>query len=213
MRGHHPFRQEATLIEARAPYGSGEFDELLATLRLEADTRDDVLMPRGGFRVEAEATVAPALLDVRSTYGTLEGTVAAYRGAGDGVPGRPVLAVRAGGRIVQGTPPYHAAAFVGGPSTVRGFRQERFAGDASLFAGAELRAFLTEFVFLLPGDLGLLALADAGRVFLDGDDSSTWHGAWGGGVWVSFLDAFAATVSFARSREDTMVYFVLGMPF
>jgi hypothetical protein len=213
LRGHHPHRQAGTLVEETAPYGSGEFEEIVTGLHVRLDTRDDAVAPRRGVLVHAGAEVAPEALDVESSYGAFVGRVQAHWWAGDDVLLRPALALRAGGRALWGAYPYHAAAYVGGPETLRGFRQERFAGRRSLFAGAEVRAFLTEFVFVLPGDLGMLLLADAGRVFHDADTSSAWHRSWGGGAWVSFLDAYAASVSLARGRDDTLVYVTLGFPF
>ena len=110
--------------------------------------------------------------------------------------------------------PYFDAAFVGGGSTLRGWRQERFAGDGSVYGSAELRFFLTKFFLLLPGDLGAFGLADAGRVYLSGESSDTWHTGFGGGLWVSFLGrGNTLSVSMAHGREGNAVYFRSGMPF
>ena len=126
----------------------------------------------------------------------------------------PVLALRVGGQKAWGNYPYFDAAVVGGGSTLRGWRQERFAGDASLYGNAELRFFLTRFFLLLPGDLGAFGLADAGRVYLSGESSDTWHTAFGGGLWVSFLGrANTLSVSMAHGREGNGFYFRSGMPF
>jgi hypothetical protein len=213
LRGHHPHRQGGTLIEALQPYGTGEFEEFVFALRVRADTRDRPAAPREGFLLDVGAELGPRLLDVASTYGAGGLRAEAHWRAGRDVRFRPGLSLRAGGRWVWGQAPYHAAATVGGPPTVRGLRTERLTGDASLFAGAEFRVSLAELVLLLPGEAGLLALADAGRVFLDGRSPGGWHQAWGGGVWLDLLDTFALTLSAARGPEDTLVYLTLGLPF
>lgn len=100
--------------------------------------------------------------------------------------------MRAGGGRVWGRYLFHEAAFLGGFSTVRGLPAQRYAGDAALYGNAELR--------LRPaGFLGVFALVDTGRVFLEGESSRRWHTGLGGGAWVAFLDkTFALTV--ARSE-------------
>src|SRR5690606_12280465 len=109
-----------------------------------------------------------------------------------------VLALRAGGKAVWGPEfPIQEAAFVGGLGTVRGYPRQRFLGDAALFGGAEARSVLSRFNFVFRGDLGALALVDGGRVFVDGEDSDTWHTAFGGGLWIGTL---------GRSRTASLVY-------
>src|SRR6185312_601878 len=126
----------------------------------------------------------------------------------------PVLAFRVGGQKAWGNYPFFDAAVIGGGSTLRGWRQERFAGDAALNGSAELRFFLTKFFLLLPGDLGAFGLADAGRVYLSGERSDAWHTAVGGGLWVSFLGrGNTMSVAMAHSREGNGVYFRSGMAF
>ena len=125
-----------------------------------------------------------------------------------------VLALRAGGKQTFGTYPFHEAAFLGGASTLRGWTEQRFAGDAAVYGNAELRAYLSEIFFVLPGELGIFALADAGRVFLDGESSDAWHSALGGGLWVAFLDrANTISVAYGRGRERGGVYVNLGFMF
>ena len=110
----------------------------------------------------------------------------------------------------MGTVPYHEASFLGGPATLRGYRNQRFTGESSLFLGSELRLFLGDVVFLLPVDLGVLALGDVGRVFVDGEASDTWHGAVGLGAWLTFLDVYSATLALARG-EVTGIYLTVTM--
>ena len=121
--------------------------------------------------------------------------------------------MRAGGRRVFGEFPFQEAAFVGGSGTLRGFPRQRFAGDVSAFAGAELRTFLTRFNFITRGDLGVIALADAGRVFLDGESSNRWHTGFGGGLWVGILDRTRTFSAVVARGQVTGVYLTMGMPF
>jgi hypothetical protein len=195
-----------------APYGAGTFGEAGARLRFAIDTRDTAENPRAGVLVSSQATAYPALGSVRSAFADLRTSAATYVSA----PLRmaPTLALRIGGDKVWGDYPFFDAAFVGGASTLRGWREQRFAGDASVYGNAELRFFLTKFFFLLPGDLGAFGLADVGRVYRDGERSNLWHSALGGGLWTSFLGRTnTLSASYARGREGSGFYFRSGLLF
>jgi hemolysin activation/secretion protein len=115
---------------------------------------------------------------------------------------------------VLGVYPFHEAAFVGGPETVRGFSIQRFAGDASAWGNAELRLFLGRYFLVLPGEYGVFALADTGRVWLDGERSRAWHTGVGGGLWFAYLQrSNTVTLAVARSAERTGYYVRAGFLF
>ena len=127
----------------------------------------------------------------------------------------PTLAARLGGRRVWGPFPYDDAAFLGGARTLRGYDHQRFAGDAMLYGGLELRVaiarVLREFV---PTRIGLIALGDAGRVWAAGTDSERVHAAAGGGVWLEFFEQRnTLSLVYARGREGGHWYFQLGLPY
>jgi hemolysin activation/secretion protein len=152
------------------------------------------------------------VLDVREPFGSLRGEAATWLTAG--LPLRPTLALRAAIRHVLGTYPFHEATFVGGPDTVRGFSAQRFAGDGGAWGNAELRLLLGRYFLVLPGEYGVFALADAGRVWLDGESSRRWHAGYGGGLWFAYVDrANTVTVAVARSDEQTGLYVRAGFPF
>jgi hypothetical protein len=87
-----------------------------------------------------------------------------------------------------------------------------FAGDAALHGSAELRAPLGRIALLTRGQLGALALADAGRVYLDGASPGGWHTAVGGGLWFTTADLLTVNLTYARG-EAGKLYLALGLPF
>lgn len=128
----------------------------------------------------------------------------------------PTLALRVGGKKLWGTFPYHEAAFIGGPDTVRGLRRQRYAGDASAFGNAELRLRLFDFKMLVPIDVTVFGLADGGRVFVDGEDSNRWHHGVGGGLGLTFLrPEYTFSIAAARGSDDNKMrlYFQGGYGF
>ncbi len=206
------FEQDRFISLAR-PYGSGDFGSASVGADLQFDTRDRANAATRGVLLTAGASYFPEVFDVVRNFGEAHGEAATYFTA-KSLPLEPTLAFRAGAKKVWGTFPFQESAFIGGVETVRLGRQNRYAGDAAVYGGAELRLFLTRFFLLIPGDFGVFGLGDVGRVFLDGESSDRWHGAAGGGIWISFLSR-ANTLSMAVSRgeERTGLYVKAGFGF
>jgi hypothetical protein len=204
---------EDRFIAVAQPYGAGNFGRFGLLGRLEYEGRDrPVAATRGAF-VRIQGGYYPSMLEVEEPFGEVHAVASTYLTA-PSMPLEPTLSFRVGGKRVWGRYPYQEAAYIGDISTVRLGRDNRYGGDASLYAGSELRLFLTEFYFLAPGDLGVFGLADVGRVYLEGEESDVWHGAAGGGIWVSLIDrANTMSVAVARSEERTGVYLTVGFGF
>jgi hypothetical protein len=170
-------------------------------------------VPRHGFRLRAHVATHPL---VRG-----EGIGPFHEGGGSAVgyvplpgPLEPTLALRAVATAVSEEAPLQHGAFLGGSSSLRGFHSQRFAGDAALSGGAELRATLVRANLLLArGELGALAFLDAGRVFVRGERSSRIHSGRGAGVWFATLDRSVAAHLAVGFGEGAVVHAGLGLPF
>jgi hemolysin activation/secretion protein len=148
-------------------------------------------------------------LDVENSFGEVHGEAAVYLSPGSK---NPTLALRVGGKHLWGAFPYSDAAYLGGSENVRGLREQRFAGDGSVYGSAELRVFLTRFLFLFPIDLGVFGFSDFGRVFMDGQPAGEWHNSGGGGIWLAPVTR-SATVQFSVAENDGRKAFYVGMGF
>ena len=201
-----------SLIMHEAPYGSGDFGQVGGQAYASLDTRDNPGAPRRGLRLLAAGSVFPGLWSVNRTFGEVHGEAATYLGMP--VPLAPVLALRVGGQKVWGDHPWFESAFLGGADNLRGFDQQRFAGDASAWGNAELRLRLGGIKLIIPGSIGIHGLADVGRVWASGETSDRWHHAVGGGIWFS-LDGPVTTLSLsiAHSDERTGFYARAGFAF
>jgi len=206
--------EEGTFIEAEPTHGFEDYSSAGALGRLSLDWRDNPGSPRTGGLIELEGRYTPTILDVEDAFGS----VAAE--ASINVPlGLPTLSLRAGGEKVWGTFPYFDGAALGGATTLRGFTADRFRGDASVLASAAIRAPIAEFPLVLPAVLGVQAMIDGGRVFLEddsslpatGDDNDQWHSGAGGGIWISFSEGTRVlAISAMNSDEGTRLYFSFG---
>ena len=205
-----------TLLNELDPLGVGDFGYINIFTGLDFDTRDRSSFNNPGFHIRVQANVSPEVADVDSTFGSVEGEAAGYVSVGS----RSLLALRVGGENVSGTFPFQESAFIGGDTNVRGFQDNRFAGDASVFANLELRYQLGRATaYVSEADYGLVVFTDAGRVFSDDiegivDDSNEIHTSGGAGISVTALDrTFALSVVVAVSDEETTGVFSGGFSF
>lgn len=79
------------------------------------------------------------------------------------------------------------------------------------YASSELRVPVARVTLLARDDLGVILLADAGRVWRDGQSSGGWHTARGGGLSFATLGK-AVSVVYARG-EAGKVYGYFGFLF
>src|SRR5262249_28109250 len=147
------------------PYGYGDFGEVGATALLQLDTRGEAEptpggkafrsfgYPRSGALVQVRGQVFPGAWDVKDAFGAVKGSAAAY--LSPRAQRAPTLALRVGGEKVFGNYPYFEAAYLGGglggyglfegDDPVRGLSHHRYAGDASVYGGADLRIYISRF--------------------------------------------------------------------
>lgn len=201
-----------SLLAEEQPYGTGTFVQVGASVGVSIDTRDDDVAPAHGLRASADFSYTPALFSVdRGSFAAVDAALAAFVST----PGeRHTMAVRTSGRKLFGEFPIQDAAFLGGPESLRGFRINRFAGEASALGSVELRSRVGGVQLLFPDEVGLLAFADAGRVVLDGRSPGGWHTAFGGGLWIAPVSRrHTISLSGARSREHSAVFLTAGFAF
>ncbi len=220
-----PSKGSTSFVEQQKPYGSGQFGEAGVRGGFELDSRglsrslaeQRVAWETGtetpkvsGVRVEAQGFYMPKVWDVSTGFGGADGSVAGYVG------NQTVsVAAHVGGGKRWGQYPWFESAAIGGASTVRGYYANRFRGDASLYASAELRLWLGhQLVPALPVRWGLFGFGDTGRVWLAGESSSRWHSGGGGGVMAHVIAIpLTVTAALASSTEGTRFYIRSGYSF
>jgi hypothetical protein len=194
-----------SFVSLARPYGSDDFGQVGALAGLELDTREPKQAARKGVRLRVSGSVYPAVWSVRETFGDVHGDASLHLPIP--LPLRPSLNFRVGAKQLFGAYPFQEAAYIGGSRSVRGMSFNRYAGDAYAFGNAELRLRLLRM-------LGVFALADAGRVFLEGESSEHWHDSVGGGLWLSFRDdRFVVSFTGARSEGHVSYYVKSGLAF
>ncbi len=197
-----------------APFGTGSFGQVGGQAWVEVDTRDNTGYAKSGARLRAEGAFYPSIWDVESSFGTVEGSASVF--LTPPIPVEPTLALRVGGKKVWGSYPFFEAAYLGGRRELRGFFEQRFAGDAAVYGNAELRLPLFSYNLLVPTRLGVFGVADAGRVYFDGDPAGAdeWHTGFGGGLWWAFINRLQTlSVAIVNGDDRTGVYVTAGFMF
>jgi hypothetical protein len=181
-----------------------------AVVRAEYDRVGGTPYAPAGFAADLRASLYPDPEGGSGLFAQTDGEVRGYLPIPG--PNRPTLAVRLGVRRSWGDFPVHMADAVGGRFTLRGYREHRFAGDEAVYGGVELRLPLTRANLILArGRIGVLGLADVGRVRVDGQSPGGWHTGLGAGVFFQTLDT-TVYASWAYGDEHRF-YATLGMPF
>lgn len=185
-------------ISAMVPYGAGRFGEAGVRLSLTHVDRVPKRHPHHGTELNIAGSYFPAVWDVRSGFGSLSAAGAVYVTVP--VPLHPYFGVRVGAKKVFGDFPFQESAFLGGRGDVRTLDLQRYAGDASVYATAELRVPIAKFMLVLPLNVGLLGTGDIGRVYVKGESPGGWHNALGAGFWVGYHE-LTADIRILRANE------------
>ena len=187
--------------------GGEPFGQVGARVSLRVGATDDDDFPRLGITLRGSSAAYAPVWDAPAWFGRSEVDLRGYLP----LPERGALAARLGGEMAWGRIPAHEAAFLGGRRSLRGFRQDRFAGHRAIFGSAELRVPVGRLTLLTAGEMGVLGLGDAGRVWVGADSPGGWHTSYGGGLWYRTLGV-TGTVAWARG-EVGRGYLYLGLPF
>ena len=188
-----------TYLSASRPYGVGTFRQAGMQLGARYEWRDapsDEVPSDQRILVELKGRYVPAALDVRSPFE--EAAVAI--GSSLSLPFASILVVHMGGKKLYGDFPFSEAASIGSNGTVRSMDTQRYAGDASLYGTSELRIPVAQLKLLVPLRVGIVGVAEAGRVYDHGTSPGGWHPRTGEGIWFGHRDV-SPVLTFLRTTE------------
>jgi len=173
---------------------------------LEIDTRDNDLFPVRGVTWITEARGFYSIREDGKNFLKLRSDLGIYLSFRRDP--RIVFAFRFGGALNFGEYEFFHANFLGQKSNLRGFRNNRFAGDHTFYQNTEIRFKVLNFKnYIFNGETGFLVFNDIGRVWLKGEESSRWHNGFGAGIWLIPFEMTVLTVSYEHSREENLVTF------
>ena len=125
-----------------------------------------------------------------------------------------VLATRLKGKkLFSNDYDFFQGASLGG-TDLRGYRNERFLGKQSFVHSSDLRLRFPNFKkSFIPMNLGVFGGFDYGRVWLQGEDSNSWHSATGGGLWLNAINMISLQTSYFKGKETGRFTFGIGFTF
>ncbi|MFK7951678.1 MAG: metallophosphoesterase [Ekhidna sp.] len=177
------------------------------------DSRNSKVMPTSGMTAFAELENLEALESNAKSTTQWRAEWAFFLSVK--VPSRLVIANRFGfGHNTSNEFDFFNANTLGGRSNLRGTRRTRFYGQTSFYHNIDLRLKLFSFrSYIFPGQFGILAFHDTGRVWLDGESSDKWHTGKGFGLWVSPLNTIVLNVNYAFGEDENLPTVSLGFFF
>jgi hypothetical protein len=182
------------------------------TAAYQYERRTSSVIPTHGIFWRTDASLYYDLGDSRKTFNQFNSELSIYWSFRK--PYRTVFAFRVGGSMNIGDYEFFQASSLGGKSNLRGFRETRFSGDASLYQNSEIRIKLFNFTnYISKGEIGIIAFNDFGRVWLEGENSNIWHHGYGGGLWISPFSMAVLTLSYEWSKDEKNGLFVMKSGF
>ncbi|MFD0962858.1 hypothetical protein [Pseudofulvibacter geojedonensis] len=97
---------------------------------------------------------------------------------------------------------FYQAASIGGNNGLRGYRNQRFTGQSSLFSNSDIKWYVKDLKSdVLPLQFGLISGFDAGRVWLAGESSNKLHTSYGAGFWLQSANLLKGSLMTFGSSE------------
>ena len=194
------------------PYGVGNFGDVGMQVALHHEVSDRAKSPTRRFALDVSGAAFPAVWDATAPFQAI--TARAGFAVTMPIVLRPTLVVRAGGKKLYGTFPFFEAAFIGGNHTLRRMGPQRYAGDAAVYANAELRVPLVSFTVMLPFTAGILGTTESGRVYVRSSSPGGWHSASGGGFWIGRPNqSFVVSCTVTNERANKSMHCQTGLGF
>ncbi|HYM20169.1 MAG TPA: BamA/TamA family outer membrane protein [Candidatus Kapabacteria bacterium] len=203
---------DSSVIRRRYMYGVGPMTTARFSAGVAFDSRNEVRAPTEGIYASFASIWTPEIINNSYAYTSLHADIKGYLTSQIVTP--VTLALRMNAAKLFGEHPFYESAFLGGASSLRGYYSNRFAGEESILASADLRIEAASLSVFVPSKIGILLFADAGRVYVDNDFSNLWHTSFGGGVWVAPVSReHTIVLTIGHSSEATQMYLTTGFAF
>lgn len=201
----YPYGIDSTTLYHAKVYGG-------INISAKIDTRNSQLLPTRGLYWTNELRAVKGLNNFSKDYVQLTSDLSLLTSFN--MPASFVIATRIGGGISTSDVEFFQSLTLGNKNYLRGYRNDRFAGTATLYGNLELRIKLFDFQsYIVPGSVGLTVFNDIGRVWYKNENSNTWHYGYGGGIYFSPANLLLITASVGISKESVLPNFTIGFRF
>jgi outer membrane protein assembly factor BamA len=186
-------------------------DYIGATLSFESNYVDNKVFPTYGFRL---ATKMGYLNVISKKEDLWEFSIAAHSYLPLIRNPKLVLANKVGYQKSMGDLQFYRYPDLGNTTNLRGFRNNRFRGESAFYHNIDLRWMLVKWDNdILPMDIGILGGFDYGRVWLEGENSHTWHNSQTAGLVFNILGVAIVHPFYSFTDEGNQFTLRLGFNF
>jgi hypothetical protein len=194
-----------------SPFFASEVSMLGGEAFFNVEAVNDKRIPTRGFRFFNSLDYMNSLKEDKVNLLRLKSDFAIYISP-NATRFNPTIGLRFGGQRNWGDYLFFQSASIGNRTNLRGFRNDRFAGRASLYQNTEIRIPISGIKnYAFTGSWGLYGFIDHGRVWAAGEDSDKWHRGYGPGVFLNLYQAFVLSGNAAFSDEGP--YFLVNAGF
>lgn len=182
-----------------------------AKLGMQFDNRNNILFPTRGIFWNNEIIAAAGSGVGSSNYVKFTTDMTIHVSFED--PANMVFALGfGGGKIFSKDFEYFQALTLGvNNQNIHGFRKNRYSGGSSMYGSVEMKIKLFDInSYIVPGPVGLSVFYDVGRVWMKGESSRNWHGAYGGGFYFIPFNNFIVSATAGFSANERLLNFTLG---
>ena len=175
--------------------------------RFYLDFRDREVFATRGLQFLLENSGYTTFYGASGNFGVFNSYVKYFGTARIFIP--VTLVVKLGGSKAYGQQiPFYRYPHLGQFSNLRGYKRNRFTGDASAYLNSELRFHFGKVRNpYLPFETGLITFFDAGRVWMKGNSDGGWHPGYGAGLYLSPLTRdYLFTLMFESSPEEKILF-------
>lgn len=179
--------------------------------KMVLDSRDNKVITKRGAKLELGVQRLWGVNERSENLGVLSGNFSFFL-----TPRASnfTIANRTGAEHIIGDFEFFNAATLGGRSNLRGFRRTRFYGETAFYNNTDIRLKLFSFrSYLFPAKVGLVGFHDVGRVWLEGEDSNTWHRSMGFGLWIAPANATVISFNLSFTDEENLPSVTFGFLF
>ena len=175
------------------------FTGLNAMCRL--DTRNDKVLPKRGISWETEALGFYSIMGRRKNSIKIRSDLCFYLSFTKDP--RAVYVFRFGGATNIGDYEFSTQIFLAVKRISGGSEATVLQVIIHFYQNTEIRFKLWNIKsYILNGQTGILLFNDIGRVWVNGENSRTWHDGYGMGIWISPFDFTVLTLTYSRSCEE-----------
>ena len=177
--------------------------------RFSYESLDQNVDPHRGMKFHLSYNVETNIENTDFTFGDLSTAFTIYQNLDK--KENLILASQVAYQSIRGDYDFFQAPTIGGINNLRGFREERFRGDAAFYHMTDIRLKLFRSVNnVVPFTLGIHAGFDYGRVWEEGKNSNTYHSSYGGGIYLNPVDFIVMSFGQYFSKEDSRFIFKLS---